>query len=44
MVDDQEEFSRIDNVANSKNLWHRLKEKQEKSRILLIYFFSKKIN
>ena len=26
-VDGQEEFSRIDNVANSKNLWHRLKEK-----------------
>jgi hypothetical protein len=25
-----EEFSRINNVANSKNLWHRLKEKLKK--------------
>ena len=29
-ADGHEEFSRIDNVANSKNLWHRLKEKLRK--------------
>ena len=28
--DGNEEISRIDNVANSKNLWHRLKEKLKK--------------
>jgi len=28
--DGLEEISRIDNVANSKNLWHRLKEKLRK--------------
>ena len=28
--DGLEEISRIDNVANSKNLWHRLKEKLKK--------------
>uniref|UniRef100_A0A6C0EDC4 DUF3627 domain-containing protein n=1 Tax=viral metagenome TaxID=1070528 RepID=A0A6C0EDC4_9ZZZZ len=28
--DGHEEFSRIDNVANSKNLWNRLKEKLKK--------------
>ena len=29
-LDGLEEISRIDNVANSKNIWHRLKEKLKK--------------